>query len=464
MTLKTNRRTFINQSSWAALGAALGGFSQWGKSMPTSAPRQQAEVIVIGAGAAGLGAARTLQAEDYDVIVLEARDRIGGRVWTSRVWPDTPLDLGASWIHGVRGNPLAELAKEFKVKTVPTDYDNIVTYQPTGQALTEPERNKVDRRLANILKETAAIAEEVEPDNSLGWAIAQARAKLNLSAREERELDYAINSTIEHEFAADVADLSLYYWDEGETFGGGDVIFPGGYGQILQGLAQDLDIRLGHTVSKIEYSDAGVRVTTAQGLFEAEYAVITLPLGVLQQGRVTFSPVLPGDKLAAIGRLRMGLLNKLYLRFPDVFWAEENHLLGYISQQRGQWAEWLNLYPLLDQPILLAFNAGSYGRRLEKLSDAAQVEAALEVLKTIYGPKIPQPEAWLISRWVNDPLAGGSYSYLPPGATPADRETLAQAVAERLFFAGEATSVAYPATVHGAYLSGLAVAEEIMAL
>jgi monoamine oxidase len=166
--------------------------------------------------------------------------------------------------------------------------------------------------------------------------------------------------------------------------------------------------------------------------------------------------------MTAINNLGMGLLNKVYLRFPQVFWDEQSDLLDYIAQNRGEWAEWLNIYKYTGKPILLGFNAATYARQIEPLSDEMMVAAAMKTLRTIHGPSIPEPEAWLITRWASDPLAGGSYSYLPPGASPDDYDDLAEPVADRLFFAGEATSREYAATVHGAYLSGLAAAERIV--
>jgi monoamine oxidase len=160
----------------------------------------------------------------------------------------------------------------------------------------------------------------------------------------------------------------------------------------------------------------------------------------------------------------MGLLNKTYLRFAEAFWPEEPEWLGYIPTRKGEWAEWLNIYAYTGQPILVGFNAGRYGRQIEHLADAEIVSAAMKTLRTLYGAEIPDPEAWLITRWASDPFAWGSYSYLPPGATPAVRATLAEPVAERLFFAGEATAQDYPATVHGALLSGRRAAQQIIDL
>ncbi|MCL4296015.1 MAG: FAD-dependent oxidoreductase [Anaerolineae bacterium] len=469
---KTNRRRFLKISSLASLYALL-----WSCGLSESAGVRahestgsgaglaaKTQILIVGAGAAGLGAARALQDGGHKVIVLEARSRLGGRVWTDRSWPAAALDMGASWIHGVSGNPLTELAQEFKVKTLPTDYDSLLTYDLQGNPLSEAARDKLDNRLEHWLDKAAEWGEQLDRDISLQSGLDHVLKGQDLSRRERLQLDYALNTTIEHEFAADAAELSLWYWNEGKDLGGGDVIFPGGYDQILQGIAQGLDIRLDHVVQKVEYGRSGVKITTDRDTFEAERAAITLPLGVLKKGTVLFIPALPGWKRSAIRQLKMGLLNKAYLRFPEVFWDEAHELLGYIAERKGEWAEWLNIYRYTGQPILLGFNAGQYGRQIEKLSDRELVGATMKTLRTIYGAGIPDPETWLITRWASDPLAWGSYSYLPPGATQDDRETLARPVADRLFFAGEATSADYPATVHGALLSGRRAAAEIASL
>ncbi len=251
MSAYPNRRHFIKISSLASLGILLGGCNnavslnytpthRTAEKSNLQSATPETEVIVIGAGAAGLGAARLLHDEGHQVVILEARERIGGRVWTSHAWPDTPLDLGASWIHGIQGNPLTELTRQFQVKTTPTNYDNIITYDAAGRALSDAEWDKLERNLAAVLDESAKTGENLEQDMSLGEALDEAVAELELTEAEQRQLYYAINTTIEHEFAADVAELSLFNWDEGEAFEGGDVIFPGGYGQIMAGLARGL--------------------------------------------------------------------------------------------------------------------------------------------------------------------------------------------------------------------------------
>lgn len=342
-----------------------------------------ASVVVIGAGVAGLAAGRTLQREGYDVVVVEGRDRIGGRVWTDRSL-GVPLDLGASWIHESDGNPITELARKAGAATAATDYDNAVAYDANGRPFSGRVQAAYDDLLREVLRDAAALGETLDADTSLQRGIDGVVADLELDAADRVGLEYALNVEIEHDYAADAAELSLWWWDEGESLAGDDLVFPrSGYGRVARYLAADLDVLLSHVVERIEYGD-GVTVVTDQGSLVAEHVVVTLPLGVLQAGRVGFVPELPESKRAAIGRLGMGLLDKVYLRFPDVFWDDDVEFIGRVGP-KGEWADWLNIAFYTDEPVLMAFNAGSFARALEPQSDEEIVAAALEVLGRIYG-------------------------------------------------------------------------------
>ncbi len=271
-----------------------------------------------------------------------------------------------------------------------------------------------------------------------------------------------INTRIEHDYAADASELSLFYFDTGElSFSGEDVLFPGGYDQIINNLAKGLDIRLGERVKTVEYNNEGVNITTSHGIFKAKYVVCTISLGVLKKGDVKFSPPLPDRKVKAIQNLKMGVLNRVYLLFPEVFWDKDKELIGYIANQKGHWAEFYNMYYYTGEPILLAFNAGKYGREIENLSDKEIIASEMDVLKKIYGDKIPPPKDFIITRWGSYEFTGGSYSYTPVGATNDDYDALAEPVMNKVFFAREATNKEYHSTVHGAYLSGIREAGKI---
>ncbi|MGQ0805350.1 MAG: FAD-dependent oxidoreductase [Actinomycetota bacterium] len=342
-----------------------------------------ARVVVIGAGVAGLAAGRALQREGYDVVVVEGRDRIGGRVWTDRSL-GAPLDLGASWIHESDGNPITELARKAGAATAVTDYDNAVAYEANGRPLSGRAQAAYDDLLREVLRDAAALGEALDADTSLQRGIDGVVADLELDTADRVGLEYALNVEIEHDYAADAAELSLWWWDEGESLAGDDLVFPrNGYGRVARYLAADLDVLLSHVVERIEYGD-GVTVVTDQGPVPAEHVVVTLPLGVLQAGRVGFVPELPQPKRIAIGRLGMGLLDKVYLRFAEVFWDDDVEFIGRVGP-KGEWADWLNIAFYTDEPVLMAFNAGSFARSVEQLSDDQVVAAALAVLRRIYG-------------------------------------------------------------------------------
>ena len=428
-------------------------------------------VIVVGAGVAGLAAARMLAASGVRVTVLEARDRVGGRIWTLRDGNGDDggglaLDLGAGWIVGTAGNPILDLAQRLRLATFQTDWYSLALYDAAGERIPDASQQAIEARLHAVLAAVRARGERDraagKPDRSLRAAIDDLRATLRLSDRESAELDFVLSTDIEHELAADLSDLSAYCWDAEGRLEGGELLLPGGYDQIVAQLAAGLDIRARQVVTRIAAGPWGVTVATSRETFAGDHCLVTVPLGVLQRGSIAFDPQLPASKRTAIRNLRMGLLDKLYLRFPRVFWPQQQ-VIGRLTDtgQRGEWPWFVNLAPSSGRPVLLALHAGTHARQLEALSDEQQVAAAMRVLRRLFGRDVPRPTAWHATRWAADPFARGAYSHLPPGASPAEYETLAAPVDGRLFFAGEATVARYAGTVHGAYASGLREAARI---
>ncbi len=344
-----------------------------------------AAVLVIGAGMAGLGAARALVELGYDITVLEARDRIGGRTFTSDEL-GVPLDLGASWIHGTEGNPLAKLADELRVeRSAPTDYDNETEYGPDGTELTDRQYEAADAALTTLMEAAAVAGEEQQEDGPLADVLWAAAADLELSDEDLLAVSHYLNTTIEHEFAASTEDLSTWWWNEGVGFAGGDVVLPAGYVTLVDGLAEGLTIETGVVVERVSMGSSGIDVSTNAGSYGADHVVLTLPLGVLQAGTVAFDPPLPATKASAIDRLGMGLLDKVYLRFPEVFWDADADLIGWTSPDGdGRWAEWVNMAKVTGEPILLGFNAADYAETVEAMTDDEALADAMAVLRTIY--------------------------------------------------------------------------------
>ncbi len=425
------------------------------------------DCVIIGAGVAGLAAAKKLHEAGRRVVVVEARERIGGRVWTETSWPGAPVELGAQWIHGFKNNPLAKLCSEHNVKMMQTDYNSRTIFGADGKQWTERKSGAAEKQFKALRRDVHRLRKEQrtnrQPDLpfSFIWNEVLKANKIGPDAR--HQLNFEANIEIEHEYAADLQQLSLYEYDQDEAEHGSDAVLPCGYAQIPALLARGLDVRLGEIVRGVKVSANGVAVVTEHGMFRGRTVLVTIPLGVLQAGAVKFEPPLPDKKLATIRRLGSGRLDKVCLRFQQVLWPAK-HILNFAGPRSGEFAEWINAEVFLHAPVLCAYNAGSVAIQFETKPKNDVVAAAVDCVRTMFGNKVPAPEASLVTRWGTDPFSLGSYSYLPPGATAADFDQLAEPVGARLFFAGEATSSKQNATVHGAMLSGEREAARLLKL
>ena len=314
-------------------------------------------------------------------------------------------------------------------------------------------------RVARALR----AAQRAGRDQSVRSAVRDGLDWATLSPADRRLARFVMTSTIEAEYSGSVADTSAYWFDSVDEFAGGDVLFPDGYSAVIDLLARGLRIVTGEPVTKVVARRTGVTVATRIRTYTGDRVLVTLPLGVLQAGTVEFARRLPAAKAAAISALQMGVLDKVFLRFPEVFWDPGTDWIEYIPAARAQWAEWVSFARPTGQPVLLSFTAADFARRMEVRTDTQIVDSAMRTLRAIYGPGIPSPTGHQITRWATDPFALGSYSFNALGAHPRMRQDLAALVGERLFFAGEATEGRYFGTVHGAYLSGLRAVKEIAA-
>ncbi len=419
------------------------------------------DAIIVGAGVAGLTAGRALARAGRRVVVLEARDRAGGRAYTDRASFSRPWDHGCHWIHSAEGNPFTRFADElgFAYATESRDLGLYVD----GARLSPGEQEAIETYFDRAWEAVRAAGREgrdVAVSEVLG-APGAARGDLTegvpAAGRDSLAARFFVAAFTEkvgvEPSAASTLDFANYIW------AGKDRPLKDGYGDLVLRSLAGAPVTLSAPVAAIDWSGRSVRVTTPHGVAEAPRVLLTVSTGVLAAEAIAFRPRLPEWKRIAIEGVPMGHALKVGLEFSrDVFGTPDTGALSAMSS-RGV-AMSVEVRPFGWNGATCYFD-GVVARRLEREGggDAAAVSLAREGLREIFGNGI---EAALVSavatRWGADPFARGAYSAALPGRA-AERLVLARPVDDRLFFAGEAASVEYGGDVHGAYFSGLAAAE-----
>ncbi|MFD3925549.1 FAD-dependent oxidoreductase [Streptomyces sp. NPDC058614] len=320
-------------------------------------------VIVVGSGFSGLGCARDLTDAGLRVTVIEGRDRVGGRTWTERL-DGIPAEMGASWIHGHQGNPLTALLRETGGRSYSFDYDNVVGGDENAVA-------ELDKYLAK--------AEDVEdPDTTPYSAL--------LPRKMSPALRYAVNSVLVQEYGAEPEDLAVSADEEGTAGEGSDFLLPDGYDRLLAHVRGSIPVRTGAVVTGIARDADGVAVTLDSGeILRADRCVVTVPIGVLKAGKITFEPALPTRKREAVEALGSGLLDKLWLQFPSVFWDKKADAIEWFDPtDPGRWSLWVNGHRAFGKPVLLGFNAGRPAHDHAHLTDRQVVDSAMDALRRMH--------------------------------------------------------------------------------
>ncbi len=453
-----NRKNFLQKLSLALPTVLLSPAVLSSGCKPTTDPNSDTKkktVVIIGAGIAGLGAARTLKNKGFTVIVLEARARTGGRIFTDRSL-GSPMDMGASWIHGIDGNPLGSLAEEAGAFLFQTNDNSLVVYDRNGNKVSDTSLTAYENAYANLIS-------GINNTGTVQKSVRQAVQDLNPSYLLDDMMVWQLTTNMEFNTGGAIEQLSSKYWEDDLAFPGKDKLFPNGYDAIIRTLESGLDIRKGTVVKSIDYGSSDITVRTADGEVKGDFCICTAPLGVLKKGSIGFAPALPSVITDSWNKIQMGAVNKVVLLFSNLsrFWDDVQYI-GYTDPTKGKFPYFMNIKKFSPNVNgLMTFALGSYAATMETQTDAQITADIMVTLKKIYGNNIPNPTQTLVSRWSADKFAYGAYSYASVNSTPQDFNNMALSVQNKLFFAGEHTSHDYRGTVHGAYLSGVAAANSV---
>lgn len=415
-----------------------------------------AKTIIVGAGIAGLSAGYHLKQAGQEAIILEARDRIGGRVWTNREFADIPIEFGAELIHG-EGVNTWEWVHKLNLKTIhwQKTMDSMIRMED-GRWMTMKEARAISPELDVTRSWELGDVPEPEADEDLG-------TYLKRIGFTEEQLRYVQRSFANAEgdnmaFLNAKAHANLFS-DRDTEEGYGDYRILDGYDSYYTKLAEGLDIRLNTVVTAIDWAD-GVIVMTANGeIFEGDNAIITLPVGVLQSGKIQFTPELPEVKQQALAGLKMGPVMKMVYEFDKPIM---DNAIGAIYAKGNPPMWWSPSFGRDGGAIIwTAFFSGDYAREMFELGEEGALQKGLETLRGEIGnPDLQYKQA----RWVNwpqDEFSMGGYSICLPGHFDA-RDQLAQPTPP-LYWAGEATAPHHlTAMVHGAYFTGQRAADETL--
>lgn len=418
----------------------------------------QYDTLIIGAGAAGLAAGRRLQDAGQTILLLEARNRIGGRIWTVHDFADFPIEQGAELIHG-ESAVTHQLMQAAGFQTLPAPRKTFLQWGgPTGLQriadLPADERTLIDALFAAYHD----LPEKLPAGTDLSLADYFRRQGFDAAAISMADVLFARTccASIEtlscvdlvREMTVDHAGLQEFRIREG-------------YAALLRHHSADLPIRLGCPVQTIRWGVQGVAVITDQGAFTAKQCILTIPVSLLQAGAITFDPPLSGAKRAAIAAFRMAAATKLLYRFAAPLWDDT---LVFAAHE-GLAARWWT--PGHGQPgaaVLCCYITAARAAQIDAMPEAAALQRGLAEMSRLLGRSDLATKCVNARRiaWAHDPYARGGYAHLPPGAAAA-RPALARPEGDVLFFAGEATAHdTNPQTVHGAIESGWRAAREVL--
>lgn len=401
------------------------------------------DVVVIGAGAAGIAATRRLRAAGVAVVMIEARDRLGGRAHTIAAAGDV-IDLGCEWLHSADRNPLVAVARAhgFTVDEGEPQWGGHV-----GRNF--PKREQTEYRAASeaFWDALEKAAQDGAPDRAAATFLPSGG---RWNALIQTISTYYNGTELEN---VSVVDLDRYE-DSGVNW-----TIREGYGAMLVGMGKDLPVAFDCAASMIDHSGPRLKIETNRGTIDARAVIVTAPTPLIAGGALAFRPALP-DKVAAAGHLPLGLADKIFFEIVGPWDAPDGHVYGTTDSVE---TISFDLRPR-GRPFVSGFLGGAFARRLEREGEAAMETEARRQLSAMLGADVQKHLRFVAAtRWDMDAFARGGYSHALPGHAD-DRAVLAAPVDGRIFFAGEACSRHFFSTAHGAWETGIAAAEAWLAI
>jgi monoamine oxidase len=409
------------------------------------------DIAVIGAGAAGLSAGLRLQESGASFIVLEARDRIGGRAYTDTATLGLPFDCGAHWLHAAAQNPFTTIADRLGIRYARhLSWADVMRFGGGGPL---PDDVQADAR--NYIQEVLVRLHEA---GQTGQEAAFSTF-LDPANRWTPLLRHIIGQITSHD-PEDCSTLDYGRYQED----GGDFPVEDGYGTLVARHAAGLAVTLSTPVTRIDWSGADVKIDTPNGTVSARAIILAVPVNVLLAGSIRFEPALPPGLMEALHDCPMGVSEKLAILLDRPV-AGIGHVYGDVFDLNTPARTPFNLHiNPFGRPLLVSHMAGSYGRDLEKASDAEVEALALEAMADAFGSDARKRVVKMLrTHWASDPFSLGAYSHAKPGRAQS-RQRFSETVGERIVLAGEHCSIPFFSTVHGAHFSGIAAAERAVGL
>tara|TARA_B100000767_G_scaffold50969_1_gene46295 strand:- start:3634 stop:4878 length:1245 start_codon:yes stop_codon:yes gene_type:complete len=406
------------------------------------------KIIIIGAGAAGIGAGLRLKALGVPFIILEANDRIGGRAYTDNTSLSSKWDKGCSWFHCADINPLVDWADKLGTLYDKQDRSENALYWSESNWLDPTESTSVNLNISKRFQEIYVAAElghdvsisDIPINNSFEAAVSEELVKLMCS--EETHFTSAIG-----------------YSDYNDT--GVNWMVTSGYGDLISRMAADAPIRINTKVSEISYQKGGVRVETSSGQLDARAVIVTTSTNVLRSGQISLPAGPAQEILELVEDVPCGTYEKIAIELEQYPFNPANNEAVWIQSYSDSNPIYFQISPQ-KKPMLIAHVAGEQARELVQTGSQGMVDFAIQKLTSVFGSKINKTICGTATTsWQADPLIQGGYSYARIGAGH-NRQKMIELDTGEIVFAGEAFSLPWYGTAHGAYQSGKDVASQLV--